>query len=165
MTESIVDISLRKAAIIAGFSYLIIFILGIFANFFILESLIVPEDAVTTATNILANNEQFRLGILSFTIMVIFDVIVTWALYIFLKPVNRSLSLLAAWLRLVNATIFGVALYNLLSVLELSGAAEYLTAFGTAQLQVQMMLFLNAFNDTWLIGLIFSDFICWFLVI
>jgi len=155
MTESIADISLREAAIIAGFGYLIIFIMGIYANFFILGSLIVPEDAVTTANNILTNNGQFRIGILSFAIMVIFDVVVAWALYVFLKPVNKSLSLLTAWFRLVNATIFGIALYNLLSVLQLVDGADYLTVFETGQLQAQVMLFLNAFNNTWLIGLVF----------
>lgn len=88
-------------------------------------------------------------------IMVIFDVVVAWALYILLKPVNKSLSLLAAWFRLVNGTIFGIALYNLFSVLQLLDSANYLTGFETSQLQAQVMLFLNAFNYTWLIGLIF----------
>jgi len=155
MTNHITDISLRKAAIIAGFSYLIIFVLGILANFFILENLIVPGDAARTVNNIVGNEGQFRLGILGFTIMVIFDVVVAWALYILLKPVNNSLSLLAAWLRLVNATIFGIALYNLFSVLRLLSDTNYLTLLDTGQLQAQVMLFLTAFNDTWLIGLIF----------
>ncbi|WP_319507609.1 DUF4386 domain-containing protein [uncultured Methanolobus sp.] len=155
MTNHITDISLRKAAIIAGFSYLIIFVLGIVANFFILENLIVPGDAARTVNNIMTNEGQFRLGILGFTIMVIFDVVVAWALYILLKPVNNSLSLLAAWLRLVNATIFGIALYNLFSVLRLLSDTNYLTLLDTGQLQAQVMLFLTAFNDTWLIGLIF----------
>lgn len=63
--------------------------------------------------------------------------------------------MLVAWFRLVNSTIFGIALFNLFSVLELLSGIAYLTAFETGHLQAQMMLFLNAFNDTWLIGLIF----------
>lgn len=155
MANRTADISLRQAAIIAGFGYLIIFLLGIAANFFVLENLIVAEDASATVNNITARELQFRLGILGFIIMVIFDVVVAWALYVLLKPVNRSLSQLAAWFRLVNATIFGIALYNLLSVLQLLSGANYLTGLETGQLQVQVMLFLNAFNYTWLIGLIF----------
>lgn len=155
MAKRSADISLRQAAIIAGFGYLIIFLLGISANFFVLQNLIVPEDAAATVNNIMSNEWQFRLGILGFIVMVIFDVVVAWALYVLLKPVNRSLSLLAAWFRLVNATIFGIALYNLFSVLQLLGSANYLMAFETGQLQVQVMLFFNAFNYTWLIGLIF----------
>lgn len=147
--------SLLKISKIAGFGYLIIFISGIFANFFVLDSLIVPEDAATTANNIMENLALFRIGILSFIIMVIFDVVLAWALYILLKPVDKDISLLSAWLRLVNSTIFGIALYNLFSVLQILSGAGYLTIFETGQLQSQVMLFLNAFNYTWLIGLIF----------
>ena len=118
-------------------------------------SLIVPGDAATTANNIMANEWQFRLGILGFIIMVVFDVVVAWALYVLLKPVNKSLSLFAAWFRLVNATIFGIALYNIISVLQLLSGADYLTAYETGQLHAQVMLFLDAFNHTWLIGLVF----------
>jgi hypothetical protein len=155
MTNRIADISLRKAARVAGLGYLIIFISGIFANFIVLQSLIVPGDAATTANNIMANEMLFRIGIFSFIIMVIFDLVLAWALYVLLKPVNRSLSLLAAWLRLVNVTIFGIALYHLFGVLQLLSGADYLTVFETGQLQAQVMLFLDAFNHTWLIGLVF----------
>ena len=88
MTNRIADISQRKAARVAGFGYLIIFITGIFSNFFVLESLIVPGDAAKTANNIVGNDLLFRIGILSFIIMVVFDVVLAWALYVLLKPVS-----------------------------------------------------------------------------
>jgi hypothetical protein len=111
--------SLKKISKFAGFGYLIIFITGIFANFFVLESLIVSGDAATTANNIIGNDFLFRIGIFSFIIMVVFDVVLAWALYVLLKPVNKNLSLLSGWLRLVNSTIFGIALYNLFNVLQI----------------------------------------------
>ena len=52
MTNRIADISLSKAARVAGFGLLIMLIPAIFANYFVLESLIVPGDAATTANNI-----------------------------------------------------------------------------------------------------------------
>ena len=149
------NISLHTATNVAGIGYLIIIITGVFANFFILENLLVPEDASVTANNIVANETLFRIGIFSFIVMVIADVIVAWALYIFLKPINNEISLLAAWLRLVNSTIFAIALYNLFSVLQILSGADYLTAFNTSQMQTQVMNLLNSFNNTWLIGLIF----------
>ena len=149
------DISLHEAAGIAGFGYLIIFVFGFFANFFVLQSLIAPGDAATTAHNIIAHELLFRIGIFSFLIMVIFDVVVAWALYVLLKPVNKSLSLFSAWFRLVNGTIFGIALYNLVSVLQLLSGAEYLKVFDMGQLQAQVMFVLDTFNITWLIGLVF----------
>ena len=155
--------SLNKIARIAGAGYLIIFITGIFANFFVLESMLVPGDANATAGNIMDNTMQFRIGILSFFVMVIIDLLLVWALYLLFKPVNRDLSLLAAWLRLVNATIFGVALYHLFGVLELLGGADFLTVFNKDQLYAQVMLLLDAFNSTWLVGLVFFGLHLFFL--
>ena len=147
--------SLKKISTIAGIGYLFIFITGIFSNFFVLESLIVPGDATTTTNNITDNDFLFRIGILSFIIMVVWDVVLAWALYVLLKPVNENLSLLSGWLRLVNSTIFGIALYNLFSILQISNGAEYLNALGTNYMYTQVMLFFDAFNYTWLIGLVF----------
>jgi len=158
MADQIVNISSKKIARVAGIGYLVIFITGIFSNFFVVESLIVSGDAAQTAHNIMDNDFLFRIGILSFFIMVVFDVVLAWALYVLLKPVNKNLSLLSGWLRLVNSTIFGIALYNLLSVLQILSGAEYLKVFVTDQLQAQVMLSLNTFNSTWLIGLVFFGF-------
>jgi len=157
MTASIADISLRKAAIVAGLGLLIMILPAIFMNFFVLESLIVPGDAAETANNIMANELQFRIGICSFIIVIILDVLVAWALYVFLKPVNKSLSLLAAWFRLLYTAVFGFALLYLVTVLRLLSDADYLTVFGTDQLHAQVMLSLNAFSDGWAIG-----YVCFF---
>ena len=155
MTNRIADISQRKAAIVAGFGLLIMTIFAIFANFFVLESFIVPGDAAETANNIMANEGLFRMGICSLIIVAILDVVVAWALYVLLKPVNESLSLLSAWFRLVYATIFAAALNNLVNVLHLLSGNDYLTVFKTDQLHAQVMLSLNAFSYGWAIAGIF----------
>jgi len=147
--------STKKIALIAGIGYLVIFITGIYANFFILESLVVPGDAAATTENLTGSVSKFRWGILSFILMVAFDVVLAWALYILFKSVNISLAQLSAWLRLVNATIFGVALYHLFSVLQLTGSLDFASIFTPEQLQGQVMLSLSAFNYTWLLGLVF----------
>ena len=51
MTKRIVDISLRKAAIVAGFGLLTMTIFAIYAYFFVRPSLIVLGDVTTTANN------------------------------------------------------------------------------------------------------------------
>ncbi len=153
--ESATEILLGKAAMVAGFGLLIMTIFAVFAIYFVFDNLIVPGDATTTAKYILANEMQFRIGIGSYLIVIICDVVVAWALYIFLKPVNKNLSLLTAWFRLIYAIFFGIALVNYISVLQLLSDAHYLKVFETEQLHVQVMLFLNAFSDGWAIGLIF----------
>ncbi|WP_419876075.1 DUF4386 domain-containing protein [Candidatus Pristimantibacillus sp. PTI5] len=140
---------------IAGFGLLLMAILAMFSNFTVLEGLIVADDAATTANNIITNEMLFRSGFLCFVLVLILDVLVTWALYVLLKPVNKNLALLAALFRLVYTAVFGIALQHFLSVLQLLSGAEYLTVFTTEQLHAQVLLLIDAFNNGWLIGLVF----------
>jgi hypothetical protein len=155
MTNRIVDISHRKAAIIAGFGLLAMGILAAFANFFVLQRLVVSGDAAATANNIIASEGLFRAGICSFLIVAILDVVVAWALYVLLKPTNKNLSLLTAWFRLVYAAILGIALVNLLSVLQLLSGADYLTAFEPNQLRALVMFFLDVHEQGVFIATVF----------
>ena len=148
------DLSLRKAAIVAGLGLLIMAILAPIANFGVLQKLIVSGDATTTANNIMASAGLFRIGIVCFLIVAILDVVVAWALYSLLKPVNQSLSLLAAWFRVVYAAIFAIALSNLFTIVQLLNGDVYLKAFETNQLSAQVMLFLDAFKNGWDFGLV-----------
>jgi len=157
MTNRIVDVSMRKAAIIAGVAILIMAMAAVFATDFVHERLIVPEDAAATTNNIKGSEMLFRAGVLSWLIILICDVLAAWGLYVFLKPVNKSLSLLMAWFRLVYVAILGAALLNLVIVLLLV-RGDYLAALGIDQLQAQVMLFLNAFNNIWSIGLVVFGF-------
>ena len=153
MTNRITDISLRQAAIVAGVGSLIMDILAPFAEFSVRQGLIVPGDAATTAQNIMANESLFRIAIYLYLIVAILDVVVAWALYVFLKPINQSLSLLTAWFRVVYAAILAIVLLNFVIALQLLSGADYLTVFETGQLQAQMMVFLSAFDYGWQIGL------------
>jgi len=156
MTNRMADISLRQAARIAGFSYLIfIFILGGLANFVARQNLIVPGDAATTASNIMASESLFRMGIAGTVINLVADAVIAWALYVFLKPVNRSLSLLAGWFRLLFVAFAGIALLALLFVLLLISGADYLTVFETGQLQAQVMLLVGAHDFAFNISYVF----------
>jgi hypothetical protein len=158
-TARITDISQRKAAIVAGVAYIIYLIPAIFANFFVFERLIVPGDAATTANNIIASEGLFRAGAVSWLILLAGDVVFAWAVYVFFKQVNKSLSLLAAWFRLVGIAIFGITLLNLFFILLLLSGADYLAVFGTDQLHALVLLFLNGYNYGFLIALFFFSFL------
>lgn len=153
--NKIADITLNRAALISGLGLLAMTIFAIFAEFFVFQNLVVNGDPSATSKNISANEMQFRFGIISFLIVIVCDVLVAWSLYIFLKPVNKNLSLLAGWFRLVYAVIFAISLFNLVAVPGLLTSTDYLKAFGTEQLNAQVMFSLNAFRDGWNIGFIF----------
>ena len=148
------DISRRQAALIAGLGLLLLAVLAAVVNFGVFQKLIVPGDAKATAQHIAAAQGLFRLAIGAFFGVAILDVVVGWALYVVFKPVNRSLSLLAAIFRVVYATLLAIALNNLVTALQLLGGADYLNAFGTDQLQAQMMVLLGAFQSGWDLALI-----------
>jgi len=155
MTASIANNSHRQMALIAGFGLLLMIVSFILAEMVAMANIIVAGDPTTTVNNILNNQGQFRFGIVAHLAVIILDMIVAWALYVFLKPTKDSLSLLAAWSRLVYAIIYGIALVNLYSVFQLLGNANYLSVFETSEIQAQVMLSLNAFRDTWDVGYIF----------
>jgi hypothetical protein len=151
-------ISPRSAAVVAGLGLLLMAALAPFANFYVLGNLVVANDANATANNILASLGLFRIGIIVFLVVAVLDVIVAWALYVLLEPVNKSLSRLAAWFRLVYAAVFAVALLPLLNILQLLGGAAYLKAFETNQLHAQVMVSLGAFHAGFDLGLVLFGF-------
>jgi Domain of unknown function (DUF4386) len=155
MTNSKNKTSLRTAALIAGLSLFIMVIAAPFAELFVYPKLVVPNNATETVKNIMANKAIFILALFGYLITFICDVVVAWALYVLLKPVNENLSLLTAWFRLVYTVIALVALLNLVNVLQLLNTADYLTAFEPDQLHAQVMILLNAFRHDWYFGLLF----------
>jgi hypothetical protein len=158
MVKPIADISLRKAAIISGISILIMTIAAAVATDFTIGSLVVKNDPAATLKKITASEMLFRFGVLSWIVTLLCDVLASWGLYIFLKPVNKELSLLMAWFRIVYVAILGAALLNYVNVLSLVNNAKLASAFDGDQLQSQVMLFINGFSDTWSIGLIVFGF-------
>jgi len=160
MINRIKEISQDKAARIAGTGYLIIIAAGIFAEFFVRSSLIVPGNTTLTARNIVEAEWLFRFGIAGDIIMLIFDVVVAMALYVLFVSVNKSIILLATFFRLVHSAVYGVTLLTLFIVLLLLSGAEYLTTFETEQLHSLVLLFLNAHSTGYLIGLIFFGVHC-----
>jgi hypothetical protein len=81
-------------------------------------------------------------------------VVIAWALYVLLAPVNRSLSLLTAWFRLIYTAIALFGWLNLVTVFRLLKTPDYLTAFGSGPLHAQVLLLLNSFRYDWSMSLV-----------
>jgi len=131
------------AALIAGISLLAMAVIAAYANFAIIMNLDVPGDPSTTAANLVESAGRARLAAAGFIIVGILDVIVAWGLYIVLRSVNPSLSLLGGWLRLAYAVILAVAINSLLNALHAGPMDPALAGF-----------FLESFDSLWQIGLI-----------
>jgi len=115
----------------------------------------VRGDAAATASNIGASESRFRAFIATWIVVLVADVVVAWALYIFLKPVSESVSLLTAWVRLVYVAIAAIAVVNLLSVLDLVRGADNSEAFQSDQLNAQAMRSIRSFDFGFNVGFVF----------
>ena len=147
------DRSIRDASLVAGVGLLLMSGLAGFGYFAAVEGLVTPGDAARTARDVAASEGLFRLGIVSLLAVIALDVVVAWGLYRVFSPVSRGLSLLAAWLRIVFAGVFTVAVSQLMGVPRLLSGDDYLAAFGAEQLQAQALLRVEAFTDIWDAGL------------
>jgi Domain of unknown function (DUF4386) len=149
-------ITLRQAALIAGFGYLVMPVT--YAEFSINPKLIIPGNIEQTVQNIGAHRGLFAAAILSYLITLISDLVIVWALYFLLLPVNRSLSLLTAWFRLLYTAIALFGLLNLVIAFRLVHTPDYLTLFGTGPLHAQVKLLLDSFRYDWSMGLVLFGF-------
>jgi hypothetical protein len=148
--------SVQRTARFAGILYLIITVAAIFAHFYVPSNIIVSGDAVATANNITTSETLFRVGgVGSELVVLLSEVILSIVLYILLKPVNKTLSMLAAVSRLVMTTIHGLNLLNYFFAILLLSGAGYLSAFNTEQLHGLVMLFLEAHSIGFTIGIAF----------
>ncbi|MCB0661972.1 MAG: DUF4386 domain-containing protein [Saprospiraceae bacterium] len=147
------SLSNRQIALATGISIVLMAVLAGMVMGMVHTPLIVPENPSLTYGNLISQTTTFRMGILGWTGILITDIIAAWGLYLYFKPRNNSLSLLAGWFRLAYAAILGFAIVQLIIVvlltqtgtgwLENPGEKEFLT-----------MLFLNGFQSTWSFGLI-----------
>ncbi|UKN00459.1 DUF4386 domain-containing protein [Paracrocinitomix mangrovi] len=142
---------MRKTAILGGIGYLIIFITGIFANFYVLEDLKMAGDPSATYQNLSSHVPLVMAAVLAFIFMVVFDIVLTWVLYVLFKNVDARLSKITALFRLINALIFGAALIQLVHMLELITTNNVVNSL----LVKEVSNSLNNFNNVWLIGLVF----------
>lgn len=144
------DFTLSKAALIAGFGLLIMVLTVPFAEFYIFPKLI-TDNPVDTTNNIINNRMLFTTSIFLHFITLICDIVVAWALYIFLKPVNKEFSLLVSWFRLIYTALYLVALANLIKILNLIGTSKF---SGENQQVENVNFYLDSFKLEWSFGLI-----------
>jgi hypothetical protein len=151
--------SARFKAKIAGVSYLLTILTSSFAEL-VRGKLVVSGDAGATAANILAHQRLLHLGFAFDVIAGASYIAVTAVFYGLFKPVNRGLSLLAAFFSLVGCAIGAVGASLGLAPLVVLGNAPYTTAFKMDQLRALALLLLKLRAQTANVGIVFFGFYC-----
>jgi len=159
MVERIADASPRPMARITSVVYLFYFLAAV-AELVFLKGLVVNGDPASTANNILAHQPLFRLGLATGLIATACYVAVTALFYELFRPVNRSLSLLAAFFSIVGCAILAFASLFQLAPLVVLGGGQYLSVFKVEQLRALASLFLELYGLTVSICFVFFGVYC-----
>jgi Domain of unknown function (DUF4386) len=145
------QISPRRVGRILALASLGVILGGVFAQGFIANRLIDFSNAATTANNILAHRGLFQLSFTIFLIEMACNAVTTALWYVLLRPVNRSMALVAAFIDLsgvVMKTFARVFYIAPLWVLLRSGgdASAVLSGFTPEQAQSIALILLRVNN-------------------
>ena len=144
---------------IAGFFYLLVFITGLF-GFFIGGKFVVLGDPVATATNLLAHETAFRLGWVMTLVATACYVVVTGLFYDLFRPVNRTLSITAAFFSLVGCALGAVNPIFQIGAMNMLTDQHYSSVFNPDQIRANALMLLRESAQLSNIGLVFFGFYC-----
>jgi hypothetical protein len=135
--------STKRNARVAGAIYLSMAATAPFSLIYVPRTLIVRGNATATATNILAHETLFRLGIVAELITFVIFIFVVLALYRLLSGVNKTQALLMMALVLVSAAVGFLNVLNNIAALILFRGADFLAVLEKPQRDALAMLFLG----------------------
>jgi hypothetical protein len=160
MSASAGRFSPKLYARICGVLYLYIIGMGMFAELYVRAKLVVWSDAEATARNIQANESLFRIGFTGELLHIVFDVAIAMILYALLRPVDRNVALLAAFMRLAADLLLAVASFGHFAALRLLANAPYLEALEPGERHALALLAMKLHGDGYSICLLFFAFAC-----
>ena len=145
----------NKTARLSGVLYFILIISGIINLIYIPSQLIDWNDASVTLQNIQKSELLFRYGIASGIITFLTFTILPLILYKLLCEVNKNYASLMVILSLVSVPISFINILNKFSILTLISKTNYLQGMSSNELQSQVMLYLDYYNNGLQISQIF----------
>jgi len=146
-----IDLTLQKTVTVLRFLYPIWMLVAIFSIMYVPSTLIVLEDAATTASNIASNEFLFRLGIVGSLLTQIIFIFVPLLLYKLFKSVNKTQSLLMVVFALVSVPITMLNSLNSIAALNLLNDPTQMMFF--LNLNTQGIIIASIFWGLWLFPL------------
>lgn len=143
-----------KAALITALSMLIMIICATFSVGVVDNKIFVSNDATSTFNNIQNSIYLFQGGILSWLIILICDILISWSLYIYFNQIDKSLALLGSYFRLIYSAILAISILSLIFITVLMNNNLQLLSNEPQQLKSLVMLFIITFHKMWSFGLI-----------
>ena len=156
MSVSSIDDSQRQAARVVGLAYLLAIPPALFSGIYVASHLAGNVSPAEAAQWIMSHQRLFRLGIATDVIAFTIDIALVTALYVVLKPVNRSLALFAAFCRVIETALFFAVTLRYFEVLGLVSGADYLRGFEADHLHGLARLAMSAHNSGYNVGLVLA---------
>ena len=101
--------NMQRWARVAGVLLFLSIVAGFIGEMYVPMKIIAMKDPEATARNILENESLFRTGFAAYLIEALCDTALSLVFFVLLRPVNRDLSLLAAFFGLLATATFATA--------------------------------------------------------
>ncbi|MBL4806747.1 MAG: DUF4386 domain-containing protein [Rhodobacteraceae bacterium] len=125
MTLRPMEIRSKSFARIAGALYLLIAIFGAFSIGYVPSVIIDWTDAALTASNLMENLSLYKMGIFGDIVVLWLEVFLTAMLYVMLRPISATLSMIAALSRMGMVIVMAVnLLLNIMPIVVLQESPE-----------------------------------------
>lgn len=143
------DLSSRQGAKLAGLGLLFMFLAGIFASG--------PQTSIYL-DQIISSPPKLSTNIIGNLMMLVFDTVAALGLYVLLKPVNKSLSLLSSWFRLLHVAVYAASTFFLMYALDLVNISSSIEGSPTPEQINQIQSYLKGHEYGFQIGTFFFGF-------
>ena len=150
------DYSNKKLARIAGLLYLGVVVTGIFTLMYVPSKLFNTDNTALIYQNIASSQTLFRLGIVGGLLCYTFFLFLPIVLYKLLKSVNENYANLMVLLAVLSVPVFFLNVQNLFSILSLIIGGQSKFGLSTEQIQSQVMLYLDQYDNGMRVVHIFS---------
>ncbi len=151
--------STQQTARIAGLLYLVNGVTGFFGIVYVPGKLIVSGNTAATASNILASERLFRLGIVSELICAAEFIYLVWVLYRLLSGVNKTHAALMVIWGLAFIPVMAVNVLSEIAALTLLRGGDFLSVVNQPNREALAMLFLDLHRYGYIVGWIFGPWL------
>lgn len=135
-----------KVALFTGVSILVIALLAGFTAGYIPAKFMFYGDPNEVVQNFDSMMGLFRMNVLGWFLIILFDLVVSWGVYVVFRHVNHNLALFSGWLRLFYTMFLALSLSYLIKI----------TTVGTVT--SSDLINIDMFDSVWSIGLIVFGF-------
>lgn len=147
--------SKNQLARLAGALYLILAVSGGFSQLYVRTNVKVAGDAAATAENIRASETLFRVGFVTDLVNIACFILVAFALYVLLSPVDQKLAAAFVVFNAISVAVMGLNMLNHAGALVVATDPTYAAALGAASADALALLFLELHGHGYLIAQIF----------